>query len=297
MQSASASQAGILNPGAAPAHFSLTRHAPAADLADLIERHWIIRWDLRERPPHRQETLPHPCVNLVIERGASALHGCGTRKFSVLLSGQGQVVGTKFRPGACFPLLRRPVAELTDRSAPLGQLFGPEGEALEASVLAAGEDPAQIALVEAFLRARLPRPVPEQGEVTRVVQVVQQALMDREITSVEQLGARVGLSPRTLQRLFRRYVGVGPKWTIRRFRLHEAAERLAEGAPATWSALAHELGYFDQAHFIRDFKAQTGRSPGEYAAECAAQRRELAARAQDSAGASPRPATDRRATA
>jgi AraC-like DNA-binding protein len=79
----------------------------------------------------------------------------------------------------------------------------------------------------------------------------------------------VGLSARALQRLFRRHVGVGPKWTLRRFRIHEAAERLAGGAPVDWAALAQELGYCDQAHFIRDFKAQVGRSPGVYAAECA----------------------------
>ncbi len=282
MQSASTSLAGILNPGAAPSHFSLTRHTPAADLADLVERHWIIRWDLRGRPPHLQETLPHPCVNLVIPLAISgdgaAVHGCGTRKFSVLLSGQGGVVGTKFRPGAFFPFVRRPICELTDRSVPLGEVFGPEGDALAAAVLASDDDQARITAVEQLLRTRLPRPVAELADVTRVVQVVQEALAHREITSVEQLAARVGLSPRTLQRLFRRHVGVSPKWTIRRFRLHEAAERLACAAPVDGSVMAQELGYFDQAHFIRDFKAQIGRSPGEYAAWCASERRRGAAR-------------------
>ena len=73
----------------------------------------------------------------------------------------------------------------------------------------------------------------------------------------------------TLERTFRRCVGVGPKWILRRFRVHEACERIAAGAPPCWSALAAELGYFDQAHFIRDFKSQVGRTPAEYAAACA----------------------------
>jgi AraC-like DNA-binding protein len=76
-----------------------------------------------------------------------------------------------------------------------------------------------------------------------------------------------GRSPRSLQRLFREYVGVSPKWVLQRLRLHEAAERMLEGRD--WAALALDLGYFDQAHFIHDFKAVTGRSPGEYAAQAA----------------------------
>lgn len=56
----------------------------------------------------------------------------------------------------------------------------------------------------------------------------------------------------------------------RRFRVHEAAERVKAGAPPDWTGLALELGYFDQAHFIRDFRSQVGRTPAEYARLCAA---------------------------
>jgi AraC-like DNA-binding protein len=276
----SASQAGILNPGAAPAHFELRRHAPATDLADLVERHWIVRWDLRGREPHLQETLPHPCVNLVVQAGCSAVHGCGTRKFSIVLADAGQVFGVKFRPGGFFPFVQAPVAQFTDRSTPLTTLFGPAAAALEPTVLATRDDREQIELVEEFLREQLRGPVP--GEVARVVGIVQLALERREITSAEALAAQVNLTPRTLQRLFKKYVGVGPKWTIRRYRLHEAAERLADGAPVDWAAMAQDLGYFDQAHFIRDFKAQIGRSPGEYAAECAAHPRTVVSPAPSS---------------
>jgi AraC-like DNA-binding protein len=68
-----------------------------------------------------------------------------------------------------------------------------------------------------------------------------------------------------LQRLFADYVGIGPKWVIRRFRLHEVTERLAAGADIDWAALAAELGYADQAHFVRDFRAMFGEPPTWYA--------------------------------
>jgi AraC-like DNA-binding protein len=70
---------------------------------------------------------------------------------------------------------------------------------------------------------------------------------------------------RTLQRLFRRYVGVGPKWVLRRYRLHDGADLLARGEAAELADLALALGYFDQAHFSREFKDQIGLTPAEYA--------------------------------
>ena len=77
---------------------------------------------------------------------------------------------------------------------------------------------------------------------------------------VEELCSHAGYSKRTLQRLFREYVGVTPKWVLQRVRLHEAADRMADGEQ-DWPRLALELGYFDQAHFIKAFKAVIGLSP------------------------------------
>jgi len=94
-------------------------------------------------------------------------------------------------------------------------------------------------------------------------------LKDPSITRVDQLCRALGYSRRTLQRLFREYVGVTPKWVLQRVRLHEAAERIADEPSADAAMLALDLGYFDQAHFIKDFKAVVGRSPAEYAAMCA----------------------------
>lgn len=55
-----------------------------------------------------------------------------------------------------------------------------------------------------------------------------------------------------------------------RYRLHEAAERLADEPGADLADLASELGYADQAHFVRDFKRPIGHPPGAYARRIAA---------------------------
>lgn len=258
---------GILNPQEGLTRFRLERYPPAVDLAPFIERHWIVRWDLRGCSPYEQETLPHPCVNLVFEASGAAVHGVGTRRHVAHLEGKGRVVGVKFKPGGFFPWSRGPVSTLTERAVPLREALDLDGEDdIERRVLACEDDRVAISLVEELLRVRL---LVRDAQVESVVRLVAIARDDPSIASVEALASAAAMTPRTLQRLFHRYVGVGPKWVIRRCRIHEAAERCRDGARVDWAALAHDLGYCDQPHFSREFKAQIGRTPSEYAAWCA----------------------------
>jgi AraC-like DNA-binding protein len=257
---ATTSLGGILDPQAARRHFRLTRYPPSPDLADLVERHWIVEWDLHE--PFTQELVTHPCVNLVFERDVALVHGVITGRGAQTIEGRGKAVGVKFRPGGFHPFLPIPAWQLTDSALSLDEAFGADPHA---EVIAAGSDRAQIAVVERFLRA-LPREPDRQA--TDVAELFRLILRDPSLVRVQQLAARAGRSPRSLQRLFREYVGVTPKWVLQRLRLQEAADRMLDG-DADWAALALDLGYFDQAHFINDFRRVVGRSPGEYAAEAA----------------------------
>jgi AraC-like DNA-binding protein len=258
---ATTSLGGILDPQAARRHFRLTRYAPADDLAALVERHWIVEWDLDE--PFTQELVTHPCVNLVFERDVALVHGVVTGRGARRIDGRGKAVGVKFRPGGLHPFLPMPAWRLTDSALAVDEAFGVNPHA---EVLAAKSDRAQIAVVERFLRSLPREPDPL---VTEVVAIFRLILRDPSLVRVEQLAARAGRSPRSLQRLFREYVGVTPKWVLQRLRLQEAADRMLDGG-GDWAALALDLGYFDQAHFINDFRRVVGRSPGEYAALAAA---------------------------
>ena len=90
---------------------------------------------------------------------------------------------------------------------------------------------------------------------------------DPELRRVASLADVFGLPERRLQRLFAEYVGVSPKWVMRRARLHEAAQCADAGGNVDWAALATDLGYADQAHLTRDFTATLGVPPSRYAAE------------------------------
>jgi AraC-like DNA-binding protein len=252
---------GVLDERRGAARFRNARFWPAAALSDLVEHYWIVSWDLRGRPAHEQETLPHPAAHLVFEPEGVRVYGVCTRRFSRRLAGAGRAVGVRFRAAGLRPWLGAPLRTLTDRIVPAADVFGPEVERL-AGDLPGREDEGAAALVEAFLRRGRPAP---DARVDLVNRVVARITSDHAVLTVGDVARPFGLSPRTLQRLFREYVGVGPKWVIKRCRLHDAVARLAAGEPADWARLARELGYFDQAHLIHDFKAMVGRTPAEYA--------------------------------
>ncbi len=254
---------GVLSPRPEENRFRHARYRPSADLGFFVEHYWAVWWDLRGEEPHLAETLPHPCVHLVVEEGRSELVGVMRGRFSRPLAGEGRVFGVKFRPGAFHPFWGSPVSGLTDRRLGLGEAFGADGASLEDAVLPLEDERARVRVAEAFLRARLPERDPNVATTARVAQII---AADRAVTRVEDVAARFGMGKRTLQRLFERYVGVGPKWVIRRYRLHEAAERLADGEEApSLAELALELGYFDQAHFAKDFEKVVGAAPAKYA--------------------------------
>ena len=251
---------GLLNASAAQPGIGHWRYWPSADLAPFVEHYWTVEWDLAE--PQLRETLPHPAVHLLLERDQAQLAGPATSRFSRVLQGQGRVFSVKFRPGGFKAFMAEPVATLADRVLPLSALFGAEAEDLGRQALAHRDHPAVIAVLETFLRQRRPAPDPAIELAGRIAERI---AADRRITRVEQLVGEFGLKLRRLQRLFADYIGVNPKWVIQRYRLHEAAERLGADASVDCADLALELGYADQAHFIRDFKKLVGRTPAEYA--------------------------------
>nr|WP_275983745.1 AraC family transcriptional regulator [Paenibacillus hamazuiensis] len=251
---------GILKYEAGIRKFSLSRHAPSEDLRFFVKHYWLLQWDLRGQAPHTQEVLQHPGVNVVIEHGASRICGITSGKSTHVLQGKGQIVGVLFRPGAFRGFIQSPASALTDRVVEVADCFDIDTAAFEEALFALENDEAKIAFVERLLR----RHIPERDDtVDTLNEVIDCIIRDRHITKVEQLAEQFGITKRTLQRWFNEYVGVSPKWVIMRYRMHEAAELIESGADPLQAAMA--LGYADQAHFCKDFKAAVGKTPKQFA--------------------------------
>ena len=231
------------------------------DLADRIAHFWSVRWNLAGLPPQVQETLPHPNVHLVMEPGTAAAWGVHTGRWTRTLEGRSSAFGIKFRPGAFRAVLGRAVSSIADGVVCAEALFGADAAALDA-IPACATDTAAAELAATFLRARLP---PADEPSLLASRIVDSVADDLALHSADELARRADMSLRALQRLFNEYVGVGPKWVINRYRMHEAVARVQAGEAVSWAALAQDLGYFDQAHFIADFRKLVGRTPGDYA--------------------------------
>jgi AraC-like DNA-binding protein len=248
---------GVLRPAFEQGKFEHERLAPPEALADYVEHFWWVRWDLRGLPAQRQATAPHPNVHLVVEHGEARVYGVHTARFDRDLAGFDFAFGIKFKPAGCQPFLKASVSTLANSSIPARALF-PAVDAMER----ADAPEALPDMAAALLLAKLPMPDPN---VRRVNDIVAAIAEDLTLTSVDRVQEKTGIDKRTLQRLFQKYVGIGPKWVIKRYRLHEAIAQMQAGGTVDFAALATELAYFDQAHFIRDFRALVGQTPADYA--------------------------------
>ncbi|MFN8372489.1 MAG: helix-turn-helix domain-containing protein [Anaerolineae bacterium] len=262
MQSEMGKTRGLLRPTAGKQKFQLARYLPSPDLSFFVQRYWVVRWDLRGDKPYVQENLTYPCVNLVFEQDKTRIYGVESSRSSILLRDLGHVLGIKFRPGAFYPFVKYPVSELTDRTLTLEEVFGVNSQMLEAAILPLADDKAMVNAAENFLREHLP---PQDETVTEINRIVEMIITQRDIHKVDDLLPQLDMSKRTLQRLFKQYVGVPPKWVIQQYRLHEAVDQLADHDSPNGSRMAADLGYFDQAHFIKDFKRIVGKTPEQYA--------------------------------
>jgi AraC-like DNA-binding protein len=234
------------------------RFWPSSELEPFVEHYWWVRWDVQA--PSVSEVLSYPCVHVVFEGNSARVVGIVRTRFSRRLEGRGSVFAIKFRPGMFRSLRPEPAWQLTNRTLELGTELGAPAAEIAAALGALPTELERAKLLDERLRAVAP-PAPREAVLAR--ELVDRVREDSGLLSVAALASIAGLSPRALQRLFRAYVGIGPKWVVRRFRLQEAAERLQKGNE-TIASVAQSLGYFDQAHFDHDFKAVVGSSPLDY---------------------------------
>lgn len=249
--------------------YAIDRFAPSPDVVDLVRRHWVPMWHLPEGESSEQAVLQYPVCLVVVAHDYARFYGVQSGLSRTTLVGTGWAAGVMLQPGAGRLLLGQDVSTVTDRHVELSDVLGSQ---VVTDVRAAMTDPQDPGCrreaadsLEAVIRAH--PPLDDEGRL--VNDLVDHIEHDPSVRQVSQVCDRFGLSERALQRLTRRRLGLTPKWLIQRRRLHEASERLRAG-PGDLAAIAHDLGYADQAHFTRDFRRVTGITPGGFARRFAA---------------------------
>ncbi|MCB9751865.1 MAG: helix-turn-helix transcriptional regulator [Myxococcales bacterium] len=277
-----------------PASFEFLRLRPRGPLARFVSSLWFARGRIHYQ---RDAILPGGHLTLILNLGAphrtfdprapqelarSRLRTdawlCGQQRGPILSepTAETHMVGAFFHPARAAPFLGgsaggawRPAAELTDQLVSLESLWGATSVARARDEIAsAGAPAAKLAALGRVLEARLNRAMgvgrPPLGGVARLERAL--ALLEGPRGhSVAAVCEQLGVSARHLGGECRRLLGVSPKTYARIVRFNRALRGAARGAPR-WSELARACEYYDQAHFIRDFRRFSGLTPGEYVA-------------------------------
>ncbi len=268
-----ASTAGVLRPDELARHVDLVREPAGEAAGRWVENRWSLRWSLPDGRWYDSEVIPHPTCSLTVELGSHprsgmppgesvVVTGVCTRRFDVEVRGWGRVVGLRFRPGGLAALTGHPASAWTDRSVAATEVLPRALVAELADPDLANDGSAWAETAERGLAALADhRPDPRYA---LLLDVVADMLADHSLLTVAEVADRHAVTVRTLQRLFTHYVGVGPKWVLTRYRLHDAVADLDAGWSGTLTDLAVRYGWYDQAHFTRDFTALVGVTPGHY---------------------------------
>lgn len=169
--------------------------------------------------------------------------------------------GVAFRATGGRPWLGADADALSDRIVPLSDLLGASATALRERLLACLSLPAKFSLVENWLSARLD---PRRAPSALLAWAVDRIETGAGQVGVDALAREAGVSRKHLAGLFRRQVGVGAKALARVHRFRAAVAMLSGQDRVPWTALALQCGYFDQSHLVRDFRAFSGFTPGEF---------------------------------
>lgn len=239
---------------------------PDGPAAAVVARFWRLRWRLDDEVTVPSSLVPDFGSNLTLEVNSGrpgtdagpVVTGVSLRRFDVHLAGTGSVIGVKFHPGALTGLSGVPADDLAERTTPAADVLHPDVVRAFEACCSAPEGEQVDDLVRCLAGVRVVDPGWEQAR--RIVADARHP----DAVSVRALATRAGVTPRTLQRLLRRYVGVGPKRIITRFRLHDAVAALDSANPPPLAELATHLGFYDQAHFTREFTRFVGATPAAY---------------------------------
>jgi AraC-like DNA-binding protein len=189
---------------------------------------------------------------------------CGPHSnfFVIDTASQAEVLGIHFKPGGAFPFFKLPVDELQNQHVGLDDLWGARAAELRERVLAAPTPQAKIEVLQGFLLAQAFRGLERHPAIGF-------ALREFQKPAAPAVGAvtdQIGLSSRRFIELFSQEVGLAPKLFCRVRRFQQVLRIVHNGCDADWTDIALSCGYFDQAHFIHDFKEFSGINPTTYLA-------------------------------
>ena len=254
-------------------------YTPSPELQSFVKCFWTLE-DGGSKEPVKQRVIPDGCMELIFHYGdlykqyfedgsaivqpRSFIFGQITTYLEIAPTGKSGIVAARFLPDGLTPLLSMPVAHLENKATSLDILFGEKGRALENQILSAVDNEGRIKLIEDFLLARLAQQQTVDTIARNCVEVIFQS---QGQVDVGDLSDKMNIHRRNMERKFTSAIGLSPKQLSKVVRLQATLKMLQTQQFTNLTSLAYENGYYDQAHFIKDFKEFTGMSPKSFFAD------------------------------
>ncbi len=253
----------------------LETYRPAYPLSEFVEALWLATNDGKSAMASR--IVPHGAVQLVISLDRPVLSflvgtirhtikaplwaGPYSQSFLIDPSEFTKVAGVRFKPGKARALLPVPVDELHNLDVALEAFSPAEAVRLTEQLRSTDGVPEVFRTLEEYLTSKLRSATRPHLAVDHAVEEFLRRPGARTISAVQN---ETGLSHTSFIRLFREHVGLTPSVFCRIQRFQSVLRQLETGQPVRWAEVAVSCGYFDQAHFIRDFREFSGLTPGQY---------------------------------
>jgi AraC-like DNA-binding protein len=259
-----------------PVHFA----TPSQTLAPYIKRYWAIENVLDKGEICVQRITPTGLTELMLyftprpkiltdNKHLSdnvTLHGHQNGFYDMELSGELSVFSIVFQPQGLMQFFNFPLSEICNRNISLKDINGQAGRDLEEKMNEATTFQQKVNVVETYLFNLLKNNFDnfEFRRVNRVAELIKQTYGN---ITISQLASEACLSRKQFERIFAEQIGISPKQYLKIIRFQSAIFQKQRNNNLNMTELSYESGYFDQSHFINDFKALSGLTPKQYFAE------------------------------
>ncbi|MEZ2334866.1 DUF6597 domain-containing transcriptional factor [Mucilaginibacter sp. RCC_168] len=194
------------------------------------------------------------------------LWGQTIQPFTFTSFGKHTMFGVRFFPhtAACF--FNEPIEEFNDQVIDFKDIAGKEAVWLHSKLWEAKSIDRRIELIEKFLLQKLSLSRNKYTRLALVNSIMHDLNQDNFFENMNSVASRYGISSRYLQKIFLNYSGLTPNLFSKIARFQKSIHLVA-GKDSSLTAIAHQCGYFDQSHFIKDFKFFTGSTPSQFSPE------------------------------
>lgn len=237
-------------------------HSPSPRLDSVVDSYWSLQVsEAVESANHL--VLPDGCVDLLfdnISRPTGVIIGSMTKAVSVPLQPNAKYFGVRFRPGGASSFLNISLKEIADTQIKIKDVWR-YADSEVSGVMGHPQAKDQIQTVENFLEKQFSDQAAGSPKIDAAIALLN--LHDGNYP-VGMLSKTLDISRQHLNRIFTEAVGLNVKMFARIVRLKAALKRARRAPVEDWALFALESGYYDQAHFISDFKDLTGTTPTNF---------------------------------